>query len=72
MNSTIVYKNGPDTELTGYITGDGGTVKREQGLTPNLNPISHRWVYRDANGVFVDVDAHRQDLFERNDLRGPL
>ncbi len=57
-------------EVDGYVTENGGTIKRELGLTPNLNPIDSRWVYRDANGVFIDVDTYRTDLFERHGFKG--
>lgn len=31
-------------------------------------PIGLRWVLRDANGAWVDVNQYRHDLFEQNGL----
>jgi hypothetical protein len=46
---------------------DGGfTMRREQGKTPNGNEIGGRWVLRDPQGSWVDVDQYRFDLMERN------
>ena len=58
-----------DPEVDGYVTEQGGIVKREYGLTPNGNPLSGRWVYRDATGKLIDFDRYRHDLFEHNNLR---
>lgn len=68
MNATIKLTALEDPEVDGYVTEDGGTVKREEGLTPNGNPINGRWVYRDATGTFIDVDQYRHDLFEHHRL----
>lgn len=48
---------------------DGGRVlQRERGDTPNGNPIGGRWVLREADGTFIDVDQYRNDLFERHNI----
>lgn len=50
--------------------GDGGfAMRREQGKTPNGNEIAGRWVLRDAQGDWVDVDQYRFDLMERHGFR---
>lgn len=41
------------------------TAKREYGETPNGNPIAGRWVVRDSDGKFIDVDKYRNDLQSR-------
>lgn len=48
---------------------NGVTARREYGLTPNGNPISGRWVLRDAGGRWIDFDQYQHDLFERNGLQ---
>lgn len=58
-----------DPEVDGYATEEGGTVKREDGVSPNGNPFRRRWVYRNALGVYIDHDQYRNDLFEHNRLR---
>jgi len=52
-----------------YSFDDGRSARRENGLTPNGNPIADRWVLRSESGVFLDFDQYRHDLFERNGLR---
>ena len=47
-----------------YHAGSGFSARREQGLTPNGNPIGGRWVLRDPQGKWVDVNQYRSDLFE--------
>jgi hypothetical protein len=51
-----------------YRFENGYTMKREDGLTPNGNPVNNRWVLRDENGVFLDFDQYRNDLVERFNL----
>jgi hypothetical protein len=51
-----------------YVFEDKSTLRREEGLTPNGNEISFRWVYRDRNGVFIDVDKYRFDMAGRYNL----
>lgn len=58
-----------EVETDVYQAGNGFTARREIGLTPNGNPIGERWVLRDANGAWVDVNQYRHDLFEHNGLR---
>lgn len=53
----------PDTE---YRSKDGFTMRRENGKTPNGNPIQWKWVLRDKNGQWIDFDQYRSDLAERN------
>lgn len=52
-----------------YRAANGFIARIEDGLTPNGNPIGQRWVLRDAQGAWVDVNQYRHDLFERNGLR---
>lgn len=52
-----------------YRSSEGFSAQIEEGVTPNGNPVGHRWVLRDAEGKWVDVDQYRHDLFERNGLR---
>ena len=52
-----------------YRSHSGFTAMIEDGLTPNGNPIGSRWVLRDPDGNWVDVDQYRHDLFERNGFR---
>lgn len=51
-----------------YQLSEGHSAQREVGLTPNGNPLSGRWVLRNGNGDYVDMDAYRHDLFERHEL----
>lgn len=57
-----------DAEDTFYRGEDMSTIERENGLSPNGNPIAGRWVYRDPKGVWIDMDQYRHDLFARNNL----
>lgn len=52
-----------------YASASGFTMQREDGQTPNGNPMAQRWVLRDAAGVFVDFDSNRHDLMERHGLK---
>jgi len=45
-----------------YKSEDGKVLRRENGTTPNGNPLGGRWVLRDATGVMVDFDQYRNDL----------
>lgn len=51
-----------------FQSEDGKTLKREDGTTPNGNPMGGRWVLRDAVGALVDFDQYRNDLAERYHL----
>jgi hypothetical protein len=51
-----------------YRGANGFVMKREAGLTPNGNPIDYRWVLRDKNGGWIDMDKYRLDLADRHDL----
>lgn len=51
-----------------YIGEDGGYFEREFGKTPNGNDIAGRWVLRDAQHKFIDVDAYRNDMAERHNI----
>lgn len=52
-----------------YRAENGFTAQREDGLTPNGNPIGKRWVLRDPSGAWVDFNQYRHDLFEHHGLR---
>lgn len=49
-----------------YRATNGFIARREDGITPIGAPIGLRWVLRDANGAWVDVNQYRHDLFEQN------
>ena len=49
-----------------YVSEDGFRMAREQGLTPNGNPIGGRWVLRGPQGEWIDVDQYRHDLAPRH------
>ena len=51
-----------------YNVEGGGTIKREQGKTPNGNELNDRWVLRDAEGRPIDFDKYRNDLADRNEI----
>lgn len=63
-SETFMHLNGEER----YKSDDGHSARREDGLTPNGNPLCGRWVLRNASGDFVDFDQYRHDLFERNGL----
>lgn len=52
-----------------YRASSGFIARREDGLTPNGNPVGQRWVLRNTPGAWVDVHHYRHDLFEHNGLR---
>lgn len=52
-----------------YQASNGFSARREDGLTPNGNPVAKRWVLRDQAGTWVDMSQYRHDLFEHHDLR---
>lgn len=53
-----------------YKAENGYTMRREYtGLTPNGNPMSGRWVLRNAAGELVDFHQYRHDLLEHNNFR---
>lgn len=59
-----------DAQRKSYLAPDGRSVAREfDTLTPNGNPMSGRWVLRDAAGALIDFDQFRNDLAEHNNLR---
>ena len=49
-----------------YSSPCGFAMRRERGLTPNGNPVGGRWVLRNQNGEYVDVDQYRYDLVARH------
>ena len=52
-----------------YRSGIGHVMRREQGTTPNGNPIGGRWVLRAPDGAWIDVDQYRHDLAPRHGFR---
>lgn len=52
-----------------YVTDEGHTMRREEGLTPNGNPIRGRWVLRNADGSWIGYDENRLDLATRYGFR---
>lgn len=63
--SNVMCEVEPDV----YRAANGFSARREDGITPNGNPVGQRWVLRDANGAWVDVHQYRHDLFEHNGFR---
>lgn len=58
-----------ETEVNkAYTSEDYWSMRREWGQTPNGNDLEGRWVLRDEKGLWIDFDANRNDLAERNDL----
>jgi len=51
-----------------YTFPNGMTMKREDGETPNGNPMNGKWVLRDSNGKLIDFGKYRNDIAERNGL----
>lgn len=49
-----------------YESEEGFVMRREEGKTPNGNPIAGRWVLRDKAGAWVDFDQYRHDLAAQN------
>lgn len=64
VKSNVMRQVQPDV----YLSATGFSARREEGFTPNGNPIGQRWVLRDANGAWVDVNQYRHDLFEQHGL----
>lgn len=58
-----------DVEKQGFRFSNGWKMAREQGETPNGNPIDDRWVLRNENGDWIDCDRYRADLAERHGLK---
>lgn len=54
-----------------YFATDSLTVvAREYGLSPTGNPYRGAWVLRELNtGKYLDHDANRHDLFERQKIK---
>lgn len=65
MDPNVMREIEPDV----YQAENGFTARREEGLTPNGNPVAGRWVLRDASGAWVDHNQYRHDLFEQNGLK---
>lgn len=70
QNLTLKYIN--HSELR-PLQWDGNTaaiaVKREYGKTPNGNDFNGFWVYRDAQGKYIDHDRYLNDLCERQGFK---
>lgn len=62
--SNVMREVGPDV----YRAANGFSARREEGITPDGNPVGQRWVLRDENGAWVDVNQYRHDLFEHHGL----
>lgn len=65
LHDNVMIEVAPDV----YRAGSGFTARREDGFTPNGNPVGQRFVLRDTAGNWIDFDQYRHDLFERNGLR---
>lgn len=63
----VMHEVEPDV----YQAENGFTARREDGFTPNGNPVGWRWVLRDASGAWVDHNQYMHDLFEHHGLRTP-
>ena len=58
-----------EVEREKFLTELGQTIQREMvGETPGGNPFNGRWVLRDKDGVYIDHDRFRHDLWERNGI----
>lgn len=56
-------------ETVSYHNADGWTIVREWGTHPvSKEPLSGKWVLRNKEHEFIDVDAFRNDLAERNNF----
>jgi hypothetical protein len=56
-------------DAVGYTKLDESlTMQREWGKTPNGNMFGGSWVLRGPDGQYIDHDAYRSDLTERNQL----
>lgn len=68
--TAVVTENG---DLYTIYEPDGSpafTMRREQGLTPNGNPIGDAWVIRAAgDGSWIDWSHWRNDLLEKVGVR---
>lgn len=62
--SNVMREVEPDV----YRATNGFSARREDGFTPNGSHVGQRWVLRDANGAWVDVNQYRHDLFEHHGL----
>lgn len=52
-----------------YKSDDGYTLTRESdGFTPNGNRFDDDWVYRDAQGTYIDHTSYRNDAAEKHNL----
>lgn len=51
-----------------FYRGDGYTMIREYGKTPNGNDLAGSWVLR-KDGIWVDFCGFRTDLAERNGIK---
>lgn len=50
---------------TSYRSGDGHTMSREYGKTPNgYNDLGGMWVLRAPDGSWIDYDKYSSDLAE--------
>ena len=58
----------PFIENQRYECQNGRILQREQGTTPQGNPIGGRWVLRAKDGTWMDCDQYRYDLAQRNAL----
>lgn len=61
--TTLIQKN------LDLYEGEGMSMEREFGMTPNNNDMGGKWVLRDKNGAMVDFDQYRTDLAERCNIR---
>jgi hypothetical protein len=49
-----------------YRALSGHVMRRENGTTPNGNPVAGRWVLRDFRGNWIDCHKYRSDLAEHH------
>lgn len=49
-----------------YRSAEGHTMQRENGVTPNGNPVGGRWVLRAPDGSWIDCHQYRTDLAEHH------
>lgn len=49
--------------------GDGFSMRREKGKSPNGIPFNNKWVLRDNKGKYIDHEQYRNDLAKRNGIK---
>jgi hypothetical protein len=64
---TVAFIEKVENQL--YESECGWKMARENGDTPNGNPLNGYWVLRNPAGEFIDYDRYRSDLMSRNAVK---